>query len=90
MHSSTRDARDMRAQVLDDQGVRLAKRNDALSLRSLRAQGRTPEELRAGWVRPAGHPEAAGAGQGKDPEGLGAGAEGGGLGGECGASEMEQ
>lgn len=33
--------------VTDDHGVRLAKRHDALSLRTLRAQGRTPEELRA-------------------------------------------
>jgi glutamyl-tRNA synthetase len=32
--------------LTDDQGVRLAKRHDALSLRTLRAQGRTPEELR--------------------------------------------
>jgi glutamyl-tRNA synthetase len=35
--------------VTDDQGVRLAKRHDALSLRTLRAQGRTPEQIRAGW-----------------------------------------
>ncbi|HWH72154.1 MAG TPA: tRNA glutamyl-Q(34) synthetase GluQRS [Candidatus Sulfotelmatobacter sp.] len=35
--------------VTDAAGVRLAKRHDALSLRSLRAQGRTPEHLRAGW-----------------------------------------
>ena len=32
--------------VTDAQGVRLAKRNDALSLRTLRGQGRKPEELR--------------------------------------------
>ena len=32
--------------LADMQGVRLAKRHDALSLRALRAQGRTPEELR--------------------------------------------
>ena len=32
--------------VTDAQGVRLAKRNDALSLRTLREQGRTSEELR--------------------------------------------
>ena len=32
--------------VTDAQGVRLAKRNDALSLRTLREQGRKPEELR--------------------------------------------
>ena len=32
--------------LTDDQGARLAKRHDALSLRTLRAQGRTPEELR--------------------------------------------
>lgn len=35
--------------VTDALGVRLAKRDDALSLRTLRAQGRTPEELRAEW-----------------------------------------
>lgn len=34
--------------VTDEHGVRLAKRHDALSLRTLRAQGRTPEELQAG------------------------------------------
>jgi glutamyl-tRNA synthetase len=33
--------------VTDDQGVRLAKRHEALSLRALRAAGRTPEEIRA-------------------------------------------
>jgi glutamyl-tRNA synthetase len=32
--------------VLDETGVRLAKRNDALSLRALRAAGTLPEELR--------------------------------------------
>lgn len=31
--------------ILDEQGERLAKRHDALSLRSLRAQGRTPQNL---------------------------------------------
>lgn len=35
--------------VTDKAGVRLAKRHDALSLRALRAAGRIPEELRAGW-----------------------------------------
>lgn len=35
--------------VTDDQGVRLAKRHDALSLRALREQGRMPEQLRSGW-----------------------------------------
>jgi glutamyl-tRNA synthetase len=35
--------------VTDDQGVRLAKRHDALSLRALREQGHTPESLRASW-----------------------------------------
>ncbi|MSU45705.1 MAG: tRNA glutamyl-Q(34) synthetase GluQRS [Lacunisphaera sp.] len=35
--------------VIDDQGVRLAKRHDALALRTLRTQGRTPEQLRAEW-----------------------------------------
>jgi glutamyl-tRNA synthetase len=32
--------------IKDEHGQRLAKRHDALSLRALRAQGRTPEELR--------------------------------------------
>jgi len=35
--------------VTDETGVRLAKRHDALSLRALRAAGRSPEELRADW-----------------------------------------
>lgn len=35
--------------VTDEQGVRLAKRHDALALRTLRAQGRTPEQIRAEW-----------------------------------------
>lgn len=35
--------------MLDAAGVRLAKRHDALSLRALRAAGRTPESLRAEW-----------------------------------------
>jgi glutamyl-tRNA synthetase len=35
--------------MLDEKGVRLAKRHDALALRTLRAQGRTPEEIHAGW-----------------------------------------
>lgn len=35
--------------VKDAEGIRLAKRNDALSLRTLREAGRTPEELRAEW-----------------------------------------
>jgi len=34
--------------VNDDQGLRLAKRSDALSLRALREQGQTPEQIRAG------------------------------------------
>jgi glutamyl-tRNA synthetase len=33
------------ALVLDEQGERLAKRHDALSIRALRRQGRTPEEV---------------------------------------------
>lgn len=33
--------------MTDEKGVRLAKRNDALSLRELRARGKTPEEVRA-------------------------------------------
>jgi hypothetical protein len=31
------------------EGIRLAKRDDALSLRTLRADGATPEGLRAGF-----------------------------------------
>ena len=37
------------ALMLDETGVRLAKRHDALSLRKLHAAGRSPEELRRGW-----------------------------------------
>jgi glutamyl-tRNA synthetase len=33
--------------MTDESGIRLAKRHDALSLRQLRAQGRTPSELQA-------------------------------------------
>jgi glutamyl-tRNA synthetase len=33
----------------DDTGMRLAKRHDSLSLRQLRAAGRTPEDLRTAW-----------------------------------------
>jgi len=36
--------------VLDEQGVRLAKRHDALALRTLREQGRPPAEIRTGWM----------------------------------------
>jgi glutamyl-tRNA synthetase len=35
--------------LTDANGVRLAKRHDALSLRTLRAQGKTPEDLRKSW-----------------------------------------
>jgi glutamyl/glutaminyl-tRNA synthetase len=35
--------------MLDENGQRLAKRNDALSLRTLRERGVKPEELRKGW-----------------------------------------
>jgi glutamyl-tRNA synthetase len=35
--------------MLDENGQRLAKRNDALSLRGLRERGVKPEELRKGW-----------------------------------------
>ena len=35
--------------MLDENGQRLAKRNDALSLRALRTRGAKPEELRRGW-----------------------------------------
>ena len=36
--------------VRDKTGARLAKRHDALSLRTLRARGETPESLRRNWV----------------------------------------
>jgi glutamyl-tRNA synthetase len=35
--------------MLDETGVRLAKRHDALSLRSLRARGISPTEIRRNW-----------------------------------------
>jgi glutamyl-tRNA synthetase len=35
--------------LTDAQGVRLAKRHDALSLRTLRASGQKPEEIQAAW-----------------------------------------
>jgi glutamyl-tRNA synthetase len=35
--------------MLDEKGVRLAKRHDALSLRALRGRGEDPKSLRAGW-----------------------------------------
>lgn len=35
--------------MLNKYGVRLAKRYDSLSLRTLRSEGRTPEEVRASW-----------------------------------------
>lgn len=35
--------------VLNKYGVRLAKRHDSLSIRTFRAEGRTPEEVRAMW-----------------------------------------
>lgn len=37
--------------MCDEHGVRLAKRHDALALRTLRAQGKTPEEIRARLTR---------------------------------------
>ncbi len=39
--------------VTDDSGVRLAKRHDALSLRTMRQQGVTPEEVREKMILPA-------------------------------------
>ena len=35
--------------MVDDKGERLAKRHDALSLRTLRGRGETPESLRQSW-----------------------------------------
>jgi glutamyl-tRNA synthetase len=37
--------------VRDESGTRLAKRHDALSLRSLRERGHTPEQVLAGCIR---------------------------------------
>lgn len=37
--------------VTDDSGSRLAKRHDALSLRTLRSRGLTPEHLRESWAK---------------------------------------
>jgi glutamyl-tRNA synthetase len=39
--------------VTDESGVRLAKRHDALSLRTMRQQGVTPEEVREKMILPA-------------------------------------
>ncbi len=39
------------ALVRDERGQRLAKRHDALSLRALRGQGKTPEKLRQDWAQ---------------------------------------
>ncbi len=38
--------------MTDEQGVRLAKRHDSLSLRTLRERGESPEALRAKWNQP--------------------------------------
>lgn len=35
--------------MLDEHGQRLAKRHDALSLRALRASGKSPDQIRAAW-----------------------------------------
>jgi glutamyl-tRNA synthetase len=35
--------------MLDDRGVRLAKRHDSLSLKQLKSRGETPDNLRTGW-----------------------------------------
>jgi len=35
--------------MLDETGIRLAKRHDSLSLRALRAAGKAPEQIRAEW-----------------------------------------
>jgi len=37
--------------MTDESGVRLAKRNDALSLRRLRETGQSPGQIRSGWNR---------------------------------------
>lgn len=38
--------------MTDERGVRLAKRHDALSLRTLRQRGGAPAQLRSTWLRP--------------------------------------
>jgi glutamyl-queuosine tRNA(Asp) synthetase len=45
--------------LLDEHGARLAKRHDALSLRTLRERGHTPDQLRAGWDPAAETPSGA-------------------------------
>ncbi|MBM3822539.1 MAG: tRNA glutamyl-Q(34) synthetase GluQRS [Verrucomicrobia bacterium] len=40
--------------MTDEKGLRLAKRHAALSLRTLRARGWTPERIRQHWDRPGG------------------------------------
>lgn len=40
--------------MTDDAGVRLAKRHDALSLRTLRAMGRSPQDIIQGWSSAGG------------------------------------
>lgn len=40
--------------LTDESGMRLAKRHDSLSIRSLREAGQSPERLRAGWESPKG------------------------------------
>lgn len=44
--------------MVDEQGVRLAKRHDALSLRALRARGVDPADLRAGFAASGRTPRA--------------------------------
>ena len=41
---------DPRGLTAAEAGRRLAKRHDALSLRTLRGQGISPEKIRAGWA----------------------------------------
>ena len=43
--------------LTDAAGLRLAKRHDALSLRSLRASGMSPAELRQGWTNKLPRPD---------------------------------
>ncbi len=38
--------------LLDERGERLAKRHEGLSLRTLRAEGKEPQEIRASWLPP--------------------------------------
>ncbi len=48
------------ALMRDEQGVRLSKRHDSLSLRALRAAGKNPQEIRSAWAAFAHHSSSVG------------------------------